>query len=83
LQQTILALLKVKPNYTFTENYKADYENTDDYRTILSPKEPLINDRHYTVKPYHQVFQTKFGFIENLSIVDLLFNEGSRANEFI
>jgi len=83
LQQTILALLKVKPNYNFTEKYKAVYENTDDYRIVFSPKAPLISDEQYIIKPYHQVFQNKFGFIENLSIVDLLFNEGSRAKEFI
>jgi len=83
LQQTILALLKIKPNYSFTGNYKAVYENTDDYRITISPKVPLTNDGRYSIKPYHQVFQNKFGFIENLSIVDLLFNEGSRAKEFI
>jgi len=83
LQQLMLTLLKIKTNYNFTENYKATYENADDYRTILSPKEPIANDEHYTIKPYHQVFQTKLGFIENLSIVDVLFNEGSRAKEFI
>jgi hypothetical protein len=82
-QQVILSLLKIKPNYTFTEDYKSNYIGADDYRGILSPKEPLIKDKDYHVKPYSQVFETKFGFIENLSILDVLFNQGSRAKEFI
>ena len=29
--------------------------------------------------PYYQVFQEKFGFLPNLSIVDLLFNMGPES----
>ncbi len=83
LQQVILCLLKIKPNYHFTESYQANYEDSDDYRLILAPKEPLSADNHFSLKPYSQVFEVKFGFIGNLSIVDLLFNQGSRAKEFI
>ena len=28
------------------------------------------------IKPYSQVFETEYGFISNLSIIDLIFNEG-------
>jgi len=83
LQQVIFGLLKIKPNYCFTEAYQANYADADDYRILLSPKEILLKDNYYLVKPYSQVFETKFGFIENLSILDLLFNQGSRAKEFI
>jgi hypothetical protein len=30
-------------------------------------------------KPYNQVFEHKYGFIENLSMIDLLFNTGPEA----
>lgn len=83
LLQLILPLLKIKPNYTFTKSYIKTYNDADDYRNIISPKESLSSDKIFTPKPYSQVFGTKYGFIENLSIVDLLFNQGSRANEFI
>jgi len=83
LQQEMLVLLKRKPNYSFTSEYHKTYSDTDDYRTIISPKESLESDPDFSVKIYSQVFETRHGFIPNLSIVDLLFNQGSRALEFI
>ena len=48
-----------------------------DYREILHPKRPdtVLKDLGLE-KPYYQVFAQKYGFIPNLSIMDLLFNEG-------
>ncbi len=48
-----------------------------DYREILHPKRPdtVLKDLGLE-KPYFQVFARKYGFIPNLSIMDLLFNEG-------
>lgn len=83
LQAVLLDLLKLKPNYSFSESYQAKYENADDYRTIISPKESLELDINYSVSQYSQVFETKHGFIPNLSIVDLLFNQGPRAGDYI
>ncbi len=42
-------------------------------------------DRHFdgTVKPYHQIFADKHGFQDNLSIVDLLFNMGNEALDYV
>ena len=34
-------------------------------------------------KPYYQVYQSKYGFLPNLSILDLLFNEGNEAIFFL
>lgn len=34
-------------------------------------------------KPYYQVFTNKQGFVENLSILDLLFNEGPNSISFL
>ncbi len=83
LQHEILILLKQKSNYSFTSEYHKNYTDADDYRTIISPKESLAKDEKFSIKTYSQVFETRHGFIPNLSIVDLLFNQGSRALEFI
>ncbi len=83
LQQEILILLKRKPNYTFSSEYIKEYTDADDYRNIISPKEQLNSDSLFEPKAYSQVFETRHGFIPNLSILDLLFNQGSRALEFI
>ena len=49
----------------------------DDYREILHPKRPntVLKDLELE-KPYFQVFARKYGFTSDLSIMDLLFNEG-------
>ena len=49
-----------------------------DYRATIRPKHPLP-DAAFTPRPYYQVYQQKFGFLPNLSILDLLFNEGNEA----
>lgn len=48
-----------------------------DYREIIHPKRPdtILRDLELE-KPYFQVFARKYGFVPNLSIMDLLFNEG-------
>ena len=81
LQQEILILLKQKPNYSFSSEYHKTIVGADDYRNIISPKESLDSDKNFSIKIYSQVFETRHGFIPNLSIVDLLFNQGSRAIE--
>ncbi|MGZ4049102.1 MAG: WbqC family protein [Bacteroidia bacterium] len=83
LQQKIMTLLKLKNNYSFTTEYKESYSETIDFRNIIHPKIGIESDPDYIIKPYWQVFETKHGFIPNLSIVDLLFNQGSKALEFL
>ena len=55
----------------------------DDFRDSISPKRTIEEDITFFPPKYIQVFESKHGFIPNLSIVDLLFNEGKRAIEFI
>lgn len=81
LQQEVFALLKMKPSYKYTDAYIKEYANIVDLRNTLAPK--AGTDIIFETKPYSQVFETRHGFIPNLSILDLLFNQGNRATEFI
>ena len=49
-----------------------------DFRTIIHPKHPQ-EDSDFSPKPYYQVYKERFGFLPNLSILDLLFNMGNEA----
>lgn len=49
----------------------------EDPRQFIHPKlDTRVADPAFTALPYHQVFEEKHGFQSNLSILDLLFNEG-------
>ena len=45
----------------------------------------LVNGKKDTtiLEPYTQVFDTKYGFLNNLSILDLVFNEGRYALDYL
>ena len=51
---------------------------SDDYREAIRPKHPLP-DPDFTPKRYYQVFEQRHGFLPNLSILDLLMNEGNES----
>ncbi len=61
-----------------TESYEKLVDNQTDYRFLVNAKtkEPQF-------EPYTQVFSNKHGFINNLSILDLLFNEGPNALSYL
>lgn len=79
---TICELLDVDTQHIqYTESYATNLSDTDkDFRQILCPKKDWLDvDPHFASVPYYQVFDQKFGFSPNLSIVDLLFNMGNES----
>ena len=71
--------LQLDVNTSFSEAYHKDIENASDLRQLVhAKKEP-----DYTFESYTQVFDEKHGFIPNLSILDLLFNEGPNALNYL
>ena len=55
-----------------------EVQNIVDFREAIRPKKPLL-DAEFESKRYYQVYEQKFGFQPNMSILDLLFNEGNEA----
>lgn len=78
LLKTLLRLLKLKGEIQLTDVYEKNV--AEDLRSAFSPKKPIPQN---TAKPYSQVFSEKHGFIPNLSIIDLLFNKGPEAYEYL
>jgi len=77
--KTIFRLLDLDLQFKLNSEYKSDYEKIEDNRHLVKAKKSIS----ITQKPYHQVFEDKFGFIENLSILDLLFNLGPEALSYL
>ena len=66
----------IKAEIRMTESYGGS-EDCEDLREAIHPKRPDDTLKNLKLeKPYFQVFAEKHGFIPNLSIMDLLFNEG-------
>jgi hypothetical protein len=77
IQNKMLELIQLDVVAEFTSEYVAEYDN--DFRTTIHPKK----ESAFITPPYRQVFQEKFHFFPNLSIVDLLFNKGPEAKDYL
>lgn len=65
-------------DYNETTEYFHEVTDKTDYRTLINGKKDTN-----VFEPYTQVFGEKHGFINNLSILDLLFNEGRYALDYL
>ena len=51
----------------------------DEFSELIRAKQKTF----YKIPIYHQVFNSKYGFINNLSILDLIFNVGPESNNYL
>jgi len=69
--------LELTPN--FTDIFEKEPENISDYRYLANARQEKNSD----FQPYTQVFNKKHGYLNNLSILDLIFNEGTNALTYL
>jgi len=75
----VLECLQLDIDYIKTTEFKKDVSPLSDLRDLANArKEP-----NFLFDTYTQVFVEKHGFINNLSILDLLFNEGTNALNYL
>ena len=73
----------IKVDLRLTEDYEREPQ-MEDLREVIHPKRPTtILSELDLEKPYFQVFAPKYGFQSDLSIMDLLFNEGPDSILFL
>lgn len=70
-----------KTNDLSTQGLSPDRAGISDYRSLISPKINVEDDKDFTPLPYYQVFSERRNgrFLPNLSIADLLFNMGQES----
>lgn len=81
--EKMIELLDIRPKISITEAYIQSKELKEedeirDFRDAIRPKKPLP-DAEFAPQRYYQVYEQKHGFQPNMSILDLLFNEGNEA----
>ncbi len=77
ITQQLCQVLGLRTKILTTERYEFFENNPLDFRLAISPKAGQQKaDKNFCPQEYFQVFSHRFGFTPNLSILDLLFNEG-------
>ncbi len=77
--QVMYDCLQIESGFAKTVEYIKTPEHSIDLRTLVNAKK----EKTYDFESYIQVFSEKHGFLSNLSILDLLFNEGTNALTYL
>lgn len=80
LSISLFKLIGITTEIKLTSSFYHNPENMQDLRLAFTPKNV---QEQATGIVYHQVFEERHGFIPDLSILDLLFNEGPAARELL
>ncbi len=80
IHETICDFMDIENKVVLTDDFEQVPEGTLNFREMISPKSKTHPDKSFQPREYTQVFTEKFGFLPNLSILDLIFNEGPNAH---
>jgi hypothetical protein len=85
LRTLVCSLLAIETPISHTLSFIEEIDiDTLDLREAIHPKRDWHEtDNQFVAKPYYQVFAEKRPFIENLSIIDLLFNMGNESRLYL
>ena len=78
--ETLTKLIGLEVNILETNSFEKSYPDMEDFRDHTAWTK---FSKEANFPPYHQVFGDRYGFIPNLSILDLLFNEGPNTPNYL
>ena len=81
IRQKVCELIDIQSNVSYTKEFVPE-EKMASFRDVICPKHPQ-EDPDFSPKRYYQVYEEKYGFLPNLSILDLLFNMGPESIFFL
>lgn len=81
INNAILTSLKHESEIRISEKYISETDGYEDLRSEIHPKKQITT--HYKVNSYPQVFDDRMDFLPNISVLDLLFNEGPAAYQLL
>jgi hypothetical protein len=76
---TLFECMQLDLSYNKTKTYQKDINSSEDLRFLTNARK----EKEFNFSEYTQVFGGKHGFISNLSVLDLLFNEGPNALTYL
>lgn len=76
--ETLIELIGIEITHEFTTEYFRKPEQLD-FRSLVTAK----TNKEFELQSYTQVFQESHGFLPNLSVLDLLFNEGPNTLSYL
>ncbi|MUP46118.1 hypothetical protein E0K83_10230 [Gramella sp. BOM4] len=71
--------LQIDWKFGKTDEYILEPQDVINHRELVNAK----SRRNFELEPYPQVFEAKKGFLPNLCILDLIFNEGNAALAYL
>lgn len=74
-------ILKISLSNSYTEQYEKEYSHMKDLRGSFPAKSQINSNRNFP--RYEQVFSRKYGFLSDLSLLDLLFNQGPESFDYL
>ncbi len=71
--------LQIDLEFNKTDEFILDPEDNDNFRHLINAK----SNHGFENSKYTQVFEEKSGFLPNLCVLDLIFNEGTAALDYL
>lgn len=78
IRQKMCELLDIETSVSYSSGFMVHGSGFKDFREVIRAKHPQ-EDAEFEARPYWQVFQHRYGFQPNLSILDLLFCMGPES----